>query len=362
VFVGTAAKTANTGQNPNGTKVDELAVAVYADDADNLGAIAAAQAAVSSVTAAGQILGGRSINQTDDQLKTLAGIAATDKKLKKAIQSVSQFVGANADDAKDFAHDVAAANLGSLSKIAPGVAAGQPDEAANILTELFLQADTKPTTVKSATKLASSMSLVADTEVVTDMAIEFGARLNAGDIKIKSLTGLAKGLVKGLTNKPATDTTLGVRTRDSLVNKLDEIGEVAAYMLKQVGANAALNNAKKTPNLVIKFIKTLVKTAKIKTIVAFQNEAADDVSGSVAQTLFSLNAAGVISPDVFTAIKNKLLAASTAKKIGGKTLAPIISAALTAGINGTAGTKYEDGTLPPFTIELTTPETDNRNG
>ena len=206
------------------------------------------------------------------------------------------------------------------------------------------------------------MSLVADTEVVTDMAIEFGTQLQNGALKISGLTGLAKGLVKGLTKKPASGADLTSHSRDSLLNKLDEIGEVAAYMLKQVGANAALNNTKKTPGLVVKFIKTLIKTAKIKAIAGFQAEAADDVSGSVAQTLFSLNANGVLAAGVFDAIKAKLLKPATAKSIGGKTLAPIISAALTAGINGNAGTKYEDGTLPPFTIELTTPETDNRNG
>src|SRR5262245_27405547 len=139
-FAADAAKTANTGKLPDGSKVVDFADAIFSNDASNTDALAAAKFAVASKTAAGQILGGRSTALSDTDALALANSAAADSKLKGAIQSVAQFVGANVTDADDFAHSLAGTNIKLLPKIAPGAAAGQPDQASNILEGLFAAA------------------------------------------------------------------------------------------------------------------------------------------------------------------------------------------------------------------------------
>jgi hypothetical protein len=363
-FVGLAAKTAATGKLANTLHITAFATAIFADDTANTDALAAAKAGIGSKTAAGMILGGRASGLSDADATALALASLQPGSVKAAAQATSQFVGATVTDAVAFAKALVGANLTLVKKIAPGTAAGHPVDADNILDGL-LTGVTRDTTLKAATALAKSMATAADTEVVTDMAITFGGELNGGGIKFSKLSTIAKGLTQGLVLKPANESV--VHGRDSFANKLDEIGEVAAYLFFGVRNRPEFDSVKKTPALVVKFIKTMIKAARIKTVPSFQLEAGDDVAGSVAQTIFTLNSLGAGSPfaaGVFDAIKAKLLKPSTAKSIGGKNSALVaaISAAFTKVFNGTAGTAYEDGTLPVFTIELTQPETDNRNG
>jgi hypothetical protein len=368
-FAGKAAKTANTGKLPNGSKVEAFAAAIFANDGDNTAALAAAKVAIGSKSAAGQIIGGRATGKTDAAIEDLLASMLADKSLRSGLQASFQFAGDEADNIRQLAIDVASetGGLKQIKAIAPGAAAGQPVKADDILDGLITNVVTRATTLSLATKLAGSMSVVADTEVVTDMAITFGGELNGGNIKFSKLTSIAKNLTKGLVLKPAIPSQEATHGRDSLVNKLDEIGEVAAYLFNAVASRPEFDSVKKTPALVVKIIKTIIKTAKIKSVPSFQLEAGDDVAGSVAQTIVSLNLqpTSPFAAGVFDAIKAKLLNPKTAKSIGGKNSALVaaISNAFTRAFGLTAGTAYEDGTHPEFLgVELTVPETDLRNG
>lgn len=445
-FTGNAAEIAATGTAKNDfaanpTNIPDFAAVIItrvgvAPANYNTEALLIAGFATKSTTAIGAILGGRTLNadlDTAQERIDLAKQGIADKKLTKASQQIAEYVGADGvDDAEAAAFALAVVkgnnNAGStkdnntkfIVQIATGTSTSTPSAAAGVVNALFdgitgTTPLTVPTasispfftaTVKNSTKLASNVSFVADAEQVQGIAVTLGARIGLtnqepGSTKVKvvgiaqsKVSAIAKALVLGLTTRPTIRTTdptpdATQMVRNSRANRVDEIGEIGAYMLNaikglpvfQVDSKA---NRKDAPSLVISLLKTIItgskkvfsdaafainggnaKEAVVKDAV-FQAGVADDASGSIGLTLNSLNAMGMINPQIHNAIAAKLQTSSNS--VAGKTLGPTILAALNAGLtngmNGAfqASVIYEDGTIAGNAFEgITGAETDKRN-
>ncbi|HET6409558.1 MAG TPA: hypothetical protein VFG14_16850, partial [Chthoniobacteraceae bacterium] len=221
-FIGQASKTAATGKIPNTLHLTDFSAGVLSDDSDNTAALAAAKAAIGSKTAAGIILGGRALGLSDDDAEALALASLADKSLKSAAQATSQYVGDTVSDIVDFtlALSSPAANLKLIKSIAPGAAAASPSEAHDIVEALFDTAATQITTRSIAPALAKSVASVADTEVVTFIAITMGEEIQAGNISFKKVNSIAKGLTQGLVLRPVDNEYDDAAVRFSTTNKL----------------------------------------------------------------------------------------------------------------------------------------------
>lgn len=420
-FIGTAAKNAATGSAPYSEHLlgfaDELT-------GTNQEAYDAAKSASSSKTAVGLIVASRTLDadiDTDAERLDLAQKALLPKNATtggqglSAVQDVARYVSDSVApaDVDAFARNLAATSITVGTKttqplltkvvdIVTGTVAATPSQARNITIAMFDGDNlTTPTTVylatvKNVSKLATNLGLVADAEEVSLVAYELGQRV--GDInpttkkvvgiKQSSVVGIAKSLVSGLALRPSNASVADNAVRNSRSNRLDEIGEVGAYLLAGIkdlqdfqgidpktnlpytndakGQKALTAAAKRAAALVTSLIKTIitasasvhrdiatapptnVKITKVKD-AAFQQTVADDAAGSIAQTIRSLQSA--INGTVFNTIRDALLAATAGTKIGGKTLGPIVQAALISGINGTAnGNPAPGGTTQPFHI------------
>ena len=377
--------------------------------------------------------------------------------LSAAAQEIAMFVGESADDPAKFAHDVIAVSvttgtkttqplLAKLQLIATGTVASNPDKARDIVDALFNNQGTVglngvtadpffAATVKVAAKLATSVALVADAEQVEAVGEVLGSHIGqlitnptTGKKKVAGIAqtqvnAIAKGLVLGLTNRTVLPTygatTVATRLTEAQIlarglltqqqidtlkltnsrtNRLDEIGEVGAYLLNSIQGLAvfkgtdingvALTGAKLTAAgkqaaaLVSGLIKTIItSSAKVSIDVAgldlgtqkatlalvkapiFQATAAEDAAGSIALTLRSLES--LMDPTVYGLVKAALTATGVGKKIAGsaratfkidsnldRTIATLVEDALKTVLNDTdTGStlrakyaKYEDGT------------------
>jgi hypothetical protein len=348
-FIGAAAVRAAGGAGANAANIPDFSAFLITTDADSL---AAAKAAIKSKTAAGAIIGGRASQVADPAAITFANTALADPKLKAAATAISQYVIAESATPVSDVQSLANTNLKLLTKIVPGAVAGSPLSASDIVDSLLTQTTTQASAAKAASTLAKSIGLVADTEEVQQVGVEIAERMVSATplIKLSKLNSIAKALVKGIINNPKPTATVG------LDNQLDEIGEVAAYMLNAVSSATVFDDPKKGPKTVISFVKTLVKTAKKKgdKPAVFQKAAAQDIAGSVVETLQSLGVAVVA--DILT----KLQDPKTANKIGGKKIGPSVGLGITEATGTLFPNKYEDGT----NVNLGTvnePTTDNRN-
>ena len=442
-FTGDAAEIAATGTAKNDfaanpTYIPDFAAVIItrasvAPASYNTEALLIAQFATKSTTAIGAILGGRTLNadlDTAQERIDLAKQGLADKKLTKASQQIAQYVGddvVNDTEAASFALAVVKGNNNAAStkdnntkyivQIATGTSTSNPAAGSGVVNALFdgvtanLNVATSAispffsATVKNSTKLASSVSVVADAEQVQGIAVSLGTRIGLtnqepGSTKVKvvgiaqsEVSALANALVLGLTNRPTIRTTDPTPTatqmvRNSRANRTDEIGEIGAYLLNaikglpvfQVDSKANRTNA---PKLVIGLLKTLItSSAKVwsdaqfaltgnakKSIVkdaVFQAGVADYASGDIALTLRSLKAKNMINEQIYNAIVAKLQTSSNS--VAGKTLGPTVLAALNAGLtngmNGSfqASAIYEDGTIAENAFEgITGAETDKRN-
>lgn len=426
-FVGGAAVTASTSTGANAAQVPSFAAAFIANIAGsndtnlrNAAAISTAEQATKSTTAIGAILGGRNFNgdlDTAQERIDLAKTALADKKLTKASQQIAQYVGdavVDDDEAASFALAVVkgvgttttpSGNSKYIVQIATGTSTSNPSAASKVVDAMFdgvtgnlavVPASISPfftAAVKNAKNLASKVGFVADTEQVQAVGVALGSRVgltntDPGTGKVKtvgisqsSVSALAKGLVLGLTTRPTRNsvTTNG----DNRANRIDEIGEVGAYLLNSIKSLPVFQvdstaNRKNAPKLVTSLLKTIISaSAKVwsdaqfaltgntkKSVVkdtAFQSSVADDASGGIGLTLFSLQ--GQINAQIFASIKASLTAANAGTKIAGKTLGPTVLAALTAGINNTGNSSqiYEDGTIAANAIDvISSAETDIR--
>ncbi len=440
-YIGTAAKTAATGSGAFAEWIDDFAHVLATTNAD---AYAAAKSATASKTAVGLIVASQTLNgrNNTDALRldlarraliapnaVLAAPGAPGQGLSASALEISRYVGdaVSAGTIAQFTRDLVATTafvgtkiqqplLKSLPSIVTGAATSNSASAASIVNSVFdynsnqtiPTATLNPvftTAVKSASKLATSVALVADAEQVQAVSVTLGTRVgltntDAGKTKVvgiaqTSVAAIVKSLVLGLTNRPVVATNI---SGDVRTNRIDEIGEVGAYMLnaikglpdfqgKDLAGNALTGSKliaaqKKAVALVTTLIKTVISSSSKVHVTAAQGEfikpdskglnkapvfqaaVADDAAGSIAQTVRSIGTLG-FGPGVFDAIKAALSNPTIGAKLGGKTNATAVNAALNTAFNNTtlANSIYEDGTITANAIEgtLNQPETDKRN-
>jgi hypothetical protein len=364
-----AAKTAGSGKGPNLSQAASFERPFLLSNGD---AITVANKVKSLPASVGAVMGGRALNlNTIGEKVTLADTAIKTSTLKKSTFSIAQFVGGTAADVSGtgtalFADLLSKLNVGLTVKITPGVVAGDPNNAGNIVATI-VNDGSLVSVLKKASTLARDVAKVADIEEIQKVAAAIGAKIGNGQIKTSQLSAIAQGLVSGIAGKP-----VAVNGPNRLVNKRDEIGEVGASLMNAIASNALFDDdsskgKKKAINLVIGMLKTMVAKSKSNTERSLQTLVAPDLAGSVALTIKYLGINGVIDSDVATAILGAIQ--NNAKKIAGK-LGPSVSAAVgevTAPGSGDL-VKYENGqdltTVPedPQTGPVVDPETDSRNG
>jgi hypothetical protein len=351
-----AAKTAATGKAPNLTQVptfEQLFATTVPD------AIAIANKVKTVTSAVGAIIGGEALNLSGDAAKLGLANSALHQGLAGSAQSISQYVGLTVTDTANFARNLSDQNIPSTIKITPGVVAADPTHASNIVSAIVNDVSLSSVLKKAAT-LATNVAKVADIEEIRRVGEVLGAKIATSAIPISQLNAIAKGLVAGISGKPTT--TTGANRQ---VNKIDEIGEVGAYLTNAIATNTAFQGTTaqagtKAANLVINLLKTIVARSKSNVDVALQTLVAPDVSGSVALTILNLDQKNLISQTVADAIKAALLKPATGKTIGGSALAASINAAINLVYTPGSDThKFEDGTNA-IVGALNDPESDDR--
>jgi hypothetical protein len=359
-FAGGAAVSASTGKTANPTLVPDFAAQFAAtnDEAQTI-----ANFAKKSTTAIGAVLGGRAQEVSAAERINLANTALVTKQTKKAAQQIAQYVSdpsANDTEAALFAVTVAVANKSFIQKVAVGTTISNPDAADLIIDGLFVSSASADA-LKIAPKLAKGVGVVADIEQIQLMAISFG-----GKVSSKQANSTAKALIQGISARDPKSAANGPGEL-SLVNKADEVGEVAAYFLAALerdntAVQGTFTNAKSAANLVFKLVKTMFKAAKIKTIKGtqtskdLQNQLLALQGNFAASIGFTLANMG-LDPAVLQAITDKLN--KSAKSIAGGANATTLQAQFTAGFTGTPANGFESGVDLGNMID---PETDFRNG
>lgn len=425
-FVGTSSKNAATGTSPFAEWVDEFAFELTASNQE---AYDAAKAATASKTAVGLIVSSRSTYDpsidTDAERLALAQGALLPKNatlgavvgqgLTASSLEIARYVGDSTQLPENFAHDLTNSSSTSGTKtsqpllaqevlIVTGTVTSNPTVAGAIVNKMFDLAvapgsdlliltpqvtNLFKTTVKNASKLATKVAPVADIEQVEAVGVALGSHIglstaDSGKTKLvginqSQLAAIVKGLVTGIATRP---TAKGGVNGDNRTNRVDEIGEVAAYVLNSIQNLPVFHtdtpaNRKTAATLVKTLLKTVITTsakvysdaaaalnpkkAVIKDI-SFQTLVADDASGSLGLTLNKLQAS--FNANIFAAITTGLISGGNA--IAGKPLGPTIIAALGVGLAPTpankAETYYEDGTQANLAFDnINGPETDARS-
>ena len=461
-YIGTSAKLAATGTGAFAEWIDEFAFELTAN---NQNAYDAAKNATASKTAVGQLIGSQILNNrnTTDALRldlaqramlaknvVLGGTGAPGQGLSKSAQEIARRVGdaVSAGTIAQFTRDLVATSvtigtkanqqplLAQLPLIVTGTATTNSATAGAIVNAVFdgvngnLNVATTAISpvfkaaVKNASKMAASVSLVADAEQVQAVAVALGARIGITNtdptfktkvvgIAQSQINGIVKGLVLGLAKRPTVATNVN---GDNRTNRIDEIGEVGAYLMNAIknlpdfqgknNAGVALTGknltsaTKRSVAIVTNLIKTVIaNSAKVDRSAAtgelvipakgtlvkapiFQATVADDAAGSIAQTIRSLGTAG-FGPGVFDAIKQALIndpkigtkLAGSSKTLFNVTpvptkIADLVKNALILGFQGQLGASadpnkiYEDGTIAANANDsgpLNNAETDTRN-
>jgi hypothetical protein len=311
---------------------------------------------------------------------TNAALAKT-AKLTAAAQDITKYVviqvEGNGDSSSDFTNSIAGANVTLASKIGTGGVAGDPTNGGEIVDTLLNNA-ALPKLKSGIAGFAKSVGKVADIEEIAKIAVAVGNQVGiaAGKttaIKFGAANGVVKALAKAIVAKATTDAT--TTNPNSVKNKQDEIAEVAAAMVAKILNNTTVNGTGGgKPQVTIKnagakifaIVLSAVNATKGKKVAStaptLYAETAEDVAGSVAETLGSLRDAadvGLMSDAFFNAIHAYLV--KKQNSIGGKANAAAVGAALTAGfVTGPSGV-YEDGTLADVLVQVSDyPETDFR--
>lgn len=199
-----------------------------------------------------------------------------------------------------------------------------------------------------------------DIENVTEIARNTGIDIGSGQIPLTTdnVKALGSYMASAIIAKTAPAGALAITYNNT--NKVDEIGEVGAYVIRQVAENTdfktKLTNAKA---MTLALLRGVLSKPKTNTALLAKN-VIKDVVGSVSLTIFNTDVA-VLNSTKKTKIKEYLLA--NAALIAGSANTVKVKAAINQGFSGTvtANKKYEDGNL--FTTpQVVDPETDIRNG
>jgi hypothetical protein len=201
-------------------------------------------------------------------------------------------------------------------------------------------------------------ALAADIEQAVIIGLPLGDQIGSGAIKLSTtnVNALVKGLADAVVAKiPNPSDPINP---NRIVNKVDEIGEIAAAI-----TDAVFNNAKiAKPNLgqakkyALAIMKSALKTA-VKSSDFLSTTIVADVCSSVALTLHADPALDSIEAKLATAL------GKSAKKIAGKSNTATVQSALAAGFaaDPVTNTTFELGSLRTL-FTITDPETDFRNG
>jgi len=199
----------------------------------------------------------------------------------------------------------------------------------------------------------------ADIEDVVKLGIDAGNRIATNEIKFSTTNVVA--LVRGLADAVLAKQPTGQTPEPvNLENKIDEVGEIAAFVFHSVVQNAKIKTSPKGLGLAKKYavatMKSALKTA-IKTTEFVGTDIVTDIVGSVALT--------IKNDPKFELYESKLqkVLIKSAKSIAGRSNKQIVIDALQAGFAGdlNANTIFEDGNMLNL-AEVSDPETDFRNG
>ncbi len=390
-----AVKRAGTGKDPNVSSVSDFSTAFFNSDA---GAFTLAGKTLATKPGTGAVIGGRASQLTTMAAQeTLVNQALAPKStgggnLKAAVQDIVKYVAIEVDvtpggNTATFTVDIAKANVASAAKVGTGGVAGDPTNGGNIVDALLKEA-ALPKLKSGIIGFVKTVGAVADIEEISKIALAVGTQISTAAtkttaIKFSSANGVVGALAKAIVAKATTNAS--PTNPNSFKNKQDEIAEVAAYMVAKVLNPLVVNGTPDggKPQLTIKnagakilsLITSAVNATKGSKIAAvaptLYNETAEDVAGSVAETLASLRdlQGQTILPEFFDAIKAYLI--SKAKSIGGTANIGAVTAAINAAYEAGAGTSapdlsYEDGSkaiganLDPAYLASDYPETDFR--
>jgi hypothetical protein len=366
-----AVATAGKGKDLNVLLVPDFAAAIVDSNTE---ALSLASLAKSSKVGSAAVLGGRASElATQGEMETLASNAFKPKKEGGSqlgnVVEISQFIAAEVDglmgNTATFANTVANLNVKVADKVGIGASAGDPTNASAIFETLVSNA-TLPKLKAGIAKFAAGVGNVADIEEIQKIGTSVAGKIGDGSVKFSVAKKVAGDLAKAIVSKTSASPTVGVNRTQ---NKQDELGELAAYMVKSVITATNLAGdlvEKKAGKSILSIITAITKQAKAKgQDPSLFGTTAQDVAGSVALTLKNNSTLPAATLQV---IRDYLLDAkgSQAKKIGGADFAQAVTAALTAGFDGTdprptaPGTAFfEDGNIAANGT-MSDPETDFR--
>lgn len=386
-FAAAAIKTTGSGKPITLVQVPDFAAGFFTEATVNETKPLAILVKGTKGAAGAVIQGGASLITTDANKAIFARDAVADKAFSSVIQDVTKGVAVTVTDIVGFTDALvsAPANAKNLLKIIPGIAAGQPTAAGAIVTEafenpLYAPQGSKSPIVKGASTLAKTIGALADIEQIQKVGEAIAKQIpittlqgtkQVPNIKLSQATGIASTLAKAIAAKPFAAT--GANRTD---NKADELGELAAYMISAMSTSAEFTATKvvkgvtvaaNADKIVTGLLKAIVTGGKaIKTgaggtaptkadVAAYLTKLASYVSGSVALTVSNLPA-GPIKDSIIAAL-NKT---GFAKGVAGATNEAAVIAAITDGLAGGVGGRFENG-FDVATGALTDPETNIRN-
>jgi len=207
-----------------------------------------------------------------------------------------------------------------------------------LATSQFASAAKVDPAITAATTAAST----TDIEAIVSIAITQASAIANKTIKLSTanVNALASGLATAIAGKTGTDTV------NRLDNKIDEIGEVEAFIVGTLATNKKMKKLGTAKNIITGLLKSALGSA-----ISISPQVVTDVVGSVAQTIHNAPA--------FDKIETKLAKqlAKSASKIAGAN-ASVFTTALNAGFAGSNA--FEDGNIAALAVA--DPETDLRNG
>jgi hypothetical protein len=375
-----AIKRAGSGKDLNVAQVPEFSQEFQTD---NLSTYTLAKLVLSTKPGTGAVIGGRAAELATASLQEqLVNGALASKKnggasLGAAATDITKWtVMVAVGDTAVLTNNIAGANVTLASKIGTGGVAGDPTNGGDIVDALLKNASL-PKLKTGISPFITSVGKVADIEEMSKIAIAVGTQVAtpAGKttaIKFSAANGVVKALAKAIVAKATTNTS--VTNPNSWENKQDEIGEVAAYMVGKIlnaatvqgtGGGKPQVTAKNAGAKILAIIVSAVNATKPKKVQtaagpSFYSDVAQDVAGSVAETLGALRdlPGSVIEDEFFDIIKAFLV--KKVNNIGGKANGPAVLAAINAAYAPGADLHFEDGTLLPNALVSDYPETDFR--
>jgi hypothetical protein len=345
-----AVRTAGTGGNANVSQVGGFASVIATSNTE---AISIAAAARQTRSGQGAFLAGFASTLADDSARvSLTNAALADQRISPASREVGMFLAETAEDPAAFALAVSLANTKLSPKFVPGVVAGAPTDAGEIMNSV-LQSTAIPQLKKQIATVARKVGAVADIEEVQKVGNAIGLQIRAGTIKLGQAAGITKTLAQAIARKPVGSGLPSDPNR--VANKRDEIGELAAYMLGGIFGSTALT-AQNAGKIVLNVLRSAVNGSKAGGAALSLSEVAADVAGSVAFTV----AQSTLPTDVKTAIQTRLTSQKTANQIAGQANGNLLLVVMQDAFNGVNTARFEDGN-DTSTGAINDPETDVRN-